>query len=882
MAVREIVESVGIVVISTLIILSHLQGLVEGNLENLKASGNLKIGAVEQLCVVTENSSCAEINIKGLLKVEAILYAVKKSNERAKNNGINVTLGYDIWDSSKRGVYKTMWTLIAASEKTHSPIVVVGNVPQSGVKSDDSFLLLLSRGITHMSCESSTMKPSTGMAKLSEKVFHAQPTDKMNIKAILSVIALNKWSYIGVVLDDGAERLLSAMKTEAANQNICIGNTYNLPSDANEQQVTDFVKKLNSQKAFSVIVALTSSQLTRRILKEASSQKVHDLTWITGQRSWPTNKPIPLPFSAAQGMFNIISRRSTTKFVDYLRSLTSGTKKIENIWLRQAAAKDGSAPGAVNGSLPACDYDADPMCGMDKWKLKGVVDKMIDIVGDAGCTIDAVVTVARALEAQQVCTESFDCSEDTKTINDFVQQVDFTNTITNTKISFTSSHTLNYTSFHIYNYQQNYSRITTELDSNLKAVNVGSYTSSPKTTPKVKISESRIEWHGGGSKAPQSRCHEVCRPSFYRHLKINRKGAECCWECKKCPEGQYSDKEDLLECKKCPVTHRPSVDQLKCIPFYEDYVHWDHGGSLFILFLMVVGMCFGIYIAFVLFRSSETPIVRKAKSAVLCLLPFVILLFLLPIPLLGRPTEASCEGYRVFFLIALGIPLSVLIAKSQYFDNRCQDKSENGDACCTPRLSIACFIIVLHVLLAVILGLLKPAQVSRLPTDDPYTVFLECSYHSTWEFEIVVFFHMFLAVLVSIFSINEIINEQNNNEVRWISCAMFNWYAITFFYIVFTFGVHYHAKVIMLGLMCILHAVNLLVLLYVPKWFIAVFRPEKNRSEESPWTDYINTQEKVSERLSAPEGSPILTRKGKSDDGDESAEAKGLMTDTDI
>ncbi|KAK3717305.1 hypothetical protein QZH41_002310 [Actinostola sp. cb2023] len=742
------------------------------------------------------------------------------------------------------------------------------------------------------------MKSSDYIAK-SDKIFHVHPTDRTNIKAIVSVIVKNKWSYIGAVVDDEASELLSVLKEEASKQHVCIGNTYNLDSDANEQQVVQFLRTLNNQKNYSIIVALTSHELTRMILKEASNQKVHDLTWITGHRSWPTTRPVPRPNSAAQGMFSILSRRSTPAFVNYLRSLASGTKKIENIWLREAASKGGIAPSATTVSpgatptpslgnatqaptAPSCNYDVDPMCGMDQGKLKVVVEKMIGMVDEAACTIDAVVTVARALEVRQRCIESPDCNQDNKKFNDYVQQVDFTNSLTGSRISFTPGHSLNYTLYHVFNYQQNYSRITTDLKKELKAVDVGSWSYSPKTKPKLKISEDRIEWHGGRSKAPESRCHKVCRASQYKHLINDRIGAECCWECKQCPEGTYSDTDDLLQCKQCPETHTPSLDQKRCVLLYEDYVHWDHGGSLFILFLMVVGLCFSIYVAVVLFRNSETPVVRKAKSAVLCMFPFIIILFLLPIPLLGRPTETSCEGYRIFFLVALGVPLGVLIAKSHYFDNRCKDKrSENGDDVCTPRLSIACFVVLLHILLAVVLVLVMPS-VQRLKRGS-YTVFLECSYHSSHEFIIVLFYHMFLAVLVSIFSLNEIISEENNNEVKWISMAMFNWYAITFFYVVFMFGVHFHAKIIMLGLLCLLYTVNLFVLLYIPKWFIVVFRPEKNRSEVSPWTDYIKTQERVSERLSALDESPIMTRKEKTDDREKkSTEAKGLMTDTDI
>ena len=758
--------------------------------------------------------------------------------------------------------------MVVAPEKPGPiPMAMMGSLSGNGTK--ESFFLLLSQQMSHVSCDSTSVV-NNELIRQSDIFFHVYPSDRTSIKAMVDFVAKNNWSYIGVVADDKANDMLTALKVESSGRHVCVGATYSLPHDASDQQIAQFVRTMNAVKNYTVIVALTNHELTKKILNEASRQKVKDLTWVVGQRGWTNTKPIPQPNSASQGMFSILSRKSTFEFLDHLRSLSTGTKQIENIWLLEMASSS-NASSSANASAPS----------IDRSKLKAVIDKMISAVEDSACTIDAVFTIAKALAQKQRCMKSSDCKEDVSKFHHFIRRLDYTNPLTGSRISFTPEGYLNYTLYHIFNYQQNYSRITTDLNKYLKAVDVGTWAYSPKVKPTLKLSERRIEWNGGHSKRQQSRCHEVCPASQYRALKTPRTGAECCWECQRCPKDTYSDTKDVFSCKKCPENQRVTWSQTGCVPYFEDYVHWEHGGSLLILFLMVVGLCFSIYVSVVLFRSGDTPIMKNAKSAVLYLLPFAVMMFLLPIPLLGKPTEASCEGYRVFFILALGIPLAVLLAKSHYFDNRCQDQN-NSNGMCTPRFSIVCFIVLCHVLVALILGLIVPAKVSKLPTDLPHTVFLECSYHSSYEFLVVVFYTMFLAVLVAVFSLNEIVSEENFNEVKWISFAMFNWYTITFFYVVFTFGVHYHAKIIMLALLDILYAANIFGFLYVPKWFVVVFRPEKNRSDVSPWTDYIKTQERVSERLSAPEDSPIMAKKGKPGDKEETPDAKGLMTDTDI
>lgn len=46
-----------------------------------------------------------------------------------------------------------------------------------------------------------------------------------------------------------------------------------------------------------------------------------------------------------------------------------------------------------------------------------------------------------------------------------------------------------------------------------------------------------------------------------------------------------------------------NVVKIECIIYFEDYVYWSDVGSLVMLFIMVVGMCFSIYVVVVLFKN---------------------------------------------------------------------------------------------------------------------------------------------------------------------------------------------------------------------------------------------------------------------------------------
>lgn len=357
--------------------------------------------------------------------------------------------------------------------------------------------------------------------------------------------------------------------------------------------------------------------------------------------------------------------------------------------------------------------------------------------------------------------------------------------------------------------------------------------------------------------------------------------------------------EDSTTCTACPTGYTANNAKDDCVKQFEDYAYWSDAGSLVMLFLMVAGICFSIYVSVVLFKNRETPVMRRAKNALLILLPLVILLFLIPIPLLSKPTETSCEGYRGFFILALGIPLAALISKCVYVDNKFYDsdgqvKESWGNCICTPRIAVAIGTVILHVAVIIVLAVLLPNEIVRFPTDDPFTVYIECSLHSGWGFLFVIFYIMVMATLYSVLSLSEEISSENDMEVRWTSLCIFNWYAICFVYIVVGHGVVGKGKIWGLAFVDLLFAVNILVCIYLPKWYVIVFQPEKNQSDVSPWTMYVKTQEKAAVRLSEEE-SPVIPKRGNlastaketdgkvKDSGDPNEnELQELISDTDV
>ena len=926
--------------------------------ESLQEAGDMIIGGLVSVHQKESGDSCVTPDLHGILTVEAILFALKAINDQ-KYLTLGSKLGCDIRDTCP-SPFSAAFDLVENSPRPEDqPLAAaVGNLPLQLPENYRALLMLFSSQTPHMSCITSTyqVKYKPDMISHAEFIFHAVARDRTNLRAIVHLAARFNWTYVGVVHDDSAEGEyeMDLFQQEAEEKFVCVGRKYSLASNASGVQIQKFISSLKAEKNFSVVVMLTSKGLFKGIIDEAFKQKISDVTWIGSESSWDNEARFPTENTAAQGMFKVGTSASIVQFKTHLQELLTSPKRLrQNKWILNMVASEPvttapdakstvksttssptQAPVALSVQLnsssnstgnittplpptpasspstaPATPSKAtstkalcnDPPCGVNKTLLQQLVTALKSMADSATCTIDSIFAVAHALSAKEKCKTN--CPED-HDFYKFIKKVNFTS-LSKNHISFNSQRNLNDVKYKVWTLQKtgNGSAVSVQEQKNLRLSEVGSWKQSGRDTPELKIRPlTEIKWNTKEDEIPKSACHDPCKPGTYKALKKTRGEAECCWECLPCAENSVSEMEDSLACKPCPAGSKASNEQDECITQFEDYVYWSDAGSLIMLFLMVAGVCFSVYVAVVLFKNRETPVMRRAKNATLLLLPFVVILFLIPIPLLSKPNEASCEGYRAFFILTLGIPLAALISKSVFVDNRYYDsdgqiKESWGQCTCTPRLAFAIGTFTIHVIVTILIAVLLPNEILRYPTDDPFTVYIECSIHTGFGFLVVIFYIMAVATVYSIMSMNEEITPENDMEVRWTSFCMFICYVICFLYVAIEYGAVGKGKIFGLAFVDFLFAINILACIYLPKWYVIVFQPEKNQADVSPWSMYVKTQEKVSVRLSEGEQeSPVLPKRGtlasmakessKMSNGDSDMDGKsestGLINDTDV
>ncbi|KAM5236323.1 vomeronasal type-2 receptor 26-like [Ctenodactylus gundi] len=166
-----------------------------------------------------------------------------------------------------------------------------------------------------------------------------------------------------------------------------------------------------------------------------------------------------------------------------------------------------------------------------------------------------------------------------------------------------------------------------------------------------------------GVQVPPSVCSKSCTPGFSQ---IPQQGApHCCFVCRPCPEGQFSDQRDMKRCLECPVEKYPSQARDRCLPRTETFLAFDEplGLTLTLAALILTGLAglaFGVFLWF-----QDTPVVKANNRALsYVLLASLALCALCPLLFLGRPSPATCLLRQPAFALGFTVAVSSVLAKT--------------------------------------------------------------------------------------------------------------------------------------------------------------------------------------------------------------------------
>ncbi|XP_062993137.1 vomeronasal type-2 receptor 26-like [Elgaria multicarinata webbii] len=180
----------------------------------------------------------------------------------------------------------------------------------------------------------------------------------------------------------------------------------------------------------------------------------------------------------------------------------------------------------------------------------------------------------------------------------------------------------------------------------------------------VTINEDIIKWHRDLTQVPPlSLCNNNCHPGYSKKKKEGKKF--CCYDCAPCPDGLFSNQNDMDICVNCPEGHYPNKFQDQCIPKIPNFLDFEDtlaiiSSSSIVLLILITALVLGIFI-----RHRDTAIVKaNNRSLTYTLLISLLLCFLCSLLFIGKPNKVTCLLRQTAFGIIFSVSLSTILAKT--------------------------------------------------------------------------------------------------------------------------------------------------------------------------------------------------------------------------
>ncbi|XP_060546919.1 vomeronasal type-2 receptor 26-like [Pantherophis guttatus] len=334
---------------------------------------------------------------------------------------------------------------------------------------------------------------------------------------------------------------------------------------------------------------------------------------------------------------------------------------------------------------------------------------------------------------------------------------------------------------------------------------------------------------------PLSLCNEPCHKG---HSKTKKEGKPfCCYDCLPCPRGKVSNQMDLESCYQCPEDHYPSKTQDQCLKRKISFLsfHEPLGITLAIVALLFSSITALVLTVFI--QHKDTPIVKANNRGLsYTLLASLLLSFLCPLLFIGRPQRATCLLRQTAFGIIFSVAVSCVVAKTLTVVLAFMATRPGSQMRSWVGKRLALFIVLSCSFIQATLCTVWLASSAPFPDLDmhslPTEMVLECKEGSTAMFYCVLGFIGLLAMISFTVAFLGRNLPDSFNEAKFITLSM-----LLFCSVWISFAPAYQSTkgkyTVAVEIFSILASgAGLLVLIFSPKVYIILIRPELNNRQQ--------------------------------------------------
>ncbi|XP_043120076.1 extracellular calcium-sensing receptor-like [Puntigrus tetrazona] len=772
--------------------------------------------------------SCSSVNLPDFRLAQMMIFAIEEIN-RSEMLLPNVSIGYRIYDTCS----SRMSSMSATMGLMNGPEFAAGETcnGQSSIhaiigETESSATVILSRTtgpfkipvISHTaSCECLSNR------KDHPSFFRTISSDYHQSRALAYIVKHLGWSWVGAVNSDNdyGNYGMAIFLNTAQKEGICVEYSEKFYRTETEKlkKVVDTIKKSTAK----VVVAFVSFIEMGLLIDQLSIQNITGLQ-IVGVEGWITSKSLitPKSFQVMGGSLGFALRKIDLEgFSNYV------VKAFWDTAFPCSLIHRNYSQYAVNCSryqdlLELKNYNED----VPEQRYSSHVYK-------------AVYAVAHSLHNLLKCKEKEGCEKgltiQPQQVVEALKKVNFTVKFGD-RVWFDSTGAA-VAHYEVVNWQQ-------ESDGSLQFKSVGYYDASLPPDQRFVLKTENIIWTKGQLQKPRSVCSESCLPGTRKAAQKGR--PVCCYDCIPCAEGEISNETDSNNCKQCPGEYWSNAERNKCVLKAVEFLSFTEVMGIVLVFFSLFGAGLTVLVAFLFYRSRDTPIVKANNSELSFLLLFSLTLcFLCSLTFIGQPNEWSCmlrhTAFGITFVLCISCVLGKTIVVLMAFKATLPGNNVMkwfGPA--QQRLSVCAFTLI-QVLICVLWLTISPPFPYKNMKYFKEKIILECSLGSTIGFWAVLGYIGLLAVLCFILAFLARTLPDNFNEAKFITFSMLIFCAVWITFIPAYVSSPGKLTVAVEIFAILASSFGLLFCIFAPKCYIILLKPDQNTKKHMMVKTYVNT-----------------------------------------
>ncbi|XP_066555246.1 extracellular calcium-sensing receptor isoform X2 [Amia ocellicauda] len=807
----------------------------------------------QDLATRPESTECVRYNFRGFRWLQAMIFAIEEINNSSSLLP-NITLGYRIFDTCNtvsKALEATLSFVVQnkidslnldefcnCSEHIPSTIAVVG-ATGSGVSTAVANLLGLFY-IPQVSYASSSRLLSN---KNQYKSFmRTIPSDEHQATAMAEIIDFFQWNWvIAVASDDFYGRpAIEKFEKEMEDRDICIHLNELISQYFEEERIQQLVDRIENSSA-KVIAVFASGPDMEPLIKEVVRRNITDRIWLASE-AWASSSLIAKPefFHVVGGTIGLALRAGRIPgFKSFLQQvqpkMSSQNEFVREFWEETFNCYLEDRPrhlvrgGAAMNSRRPCTGEED---------INSVETPYLDYthLRISYNVYVAVYSIAHALQDILTCTPgkglftNGSCADIKKVeawqVLKQLRHLNFTNSI-GEQVDFDESGDLlgNYT---IVNWHRS------SEDDSIVFEEIGHYNMHVKKGPRLFIDKTKILWNGYHKEVPTSNCSEDCEPG-------TRKGIidgmpTCCFECKECSDGEFSDHKDASVCTKCPNNSWSNENHTSCLLKEIEFLSWMEPFGIALTLFAALGIFLTSFVLGVFVKFRNTPIVKATNRELSYLLLFsLVCCFSSSLMFIGEPQDWTCRLRQPAFGISFVLCISCILVKTNrvllVFEAKIPTSLHRKWWGLNLQFLLVFMCTFVQIMICVVwLYNAPPESYSNHDMDE--IIFITCNEGSLMALGFLIGYTCLLAAVCFFFAFKSRKLPENFNEAKFITFSMLIFFIVWISFIpayVSTYGKFVSAVEV---IAILASSFGLLACIFFNKVYIILFKPSRNTIEE--------------------------------------------------